>query len=252
MPDLAKTRKAHEVFPMKTVLIVEDDNKVAALLKQYIDEIDHSLETVLFSQAAEAYRFAKDKTVKLFILDIQLLDYKGTSLAKQLRVLPQYKFTPIIFATALSGEELTMYRDVKCHSFLIKPFTKNEFIKAFRDALEMSSQMNNVPKTLRIEQKSFIFEYEISKIVYIESFGKRVAIHTNKDGQALQQDTISGYSLARLLELLSADNFVQCHKSYIANRSYIKKIDKQEMNLYLMRDDIKIPVGEKYRAALWG
>lgn len=237
---------------MGKILIVEDDQKVAALLKQYITEIDGSREIILISRAAEAYRYAKVESLELFILDIQLLDYKGTSLAKQLRALPQYKFTPIIFASALSGEELTMYRDVKCHSFLIKPFTKNEFVKAFRDALEMSKQMTISPKTLRIEQKSFIFEYELSKIVYIESFGKRVIIHTKIDDQTLNQDTISGYSLSRLLESLSGDNFIQCHKSYIANRSYFRKIDKQEMTISLMREDIKIPIGEKYRANLWG
>ncbi|WP_313125938.1 LytR/AlgR family response regulator transcription factor [Proteiniclasticum ruminis] len=237
---------------MGKVLIVEDNQKVASLLKQYITEIDRSLEALSFSRAAEAYRYAKVESVELFILDIQLMDYKGTSLAKQLRALPQYKFTPIIFASALAGEELTMYRDVKCHSFLIKPFTKNEFTKAFRDALEMSNQMNTTSKTLRIEQKSFIFEYEVAKIVYVESFGKRVIIHSNKDGHALNQDTISGYSLTRLLESLSADNFIQCHKSYLVNRSYIRKIDKQEMILSVMRDDIKIPIGEKYKGNLWG
>jgi DNA-binding LytR/AlgR family response regulator len=233
------------------ILIVEDDKKVALLLQQYINEIDPSLETVLFSKAAEAYRYAKEESAGLFLLDIQLMDYKGTSLAKQLRALPQYKFTPIIFASALAGEELSMYRDVKCHSFLIKPFTKNEFSKAFRDAFELSNQMNHSPKTLRIEQKSFVFTYEIPNIVYVESFGKRVFIHTKK-GETLNEDRISGYSLSRLLELLSDENFVQCHKSYLVNRSYIQKINKQEMTITLMGDDKTIPIGETYRADLWG
>lgn len=239
---------------MKKIIIVEDDKKVAVLFRQFISEIDRSLETALFARAGEAYQYAKDETTHLFILDIQLLDYKGTSLAKQLRALPQYKFTPIIFVTALAGEELTMYRDVKCHSFLVKPFTKNEFIKAFRDALEMSDKMKDTVdvKTLRIEQKSFIFEYEISKIVYIESFGKKIVIHTNnKDGRTLNQDTISGYSLARLYEMLALNNIVQCHKSYLVNRAYIRKIDKQDMAIFL-QGDVKIPIGEKFRANVWG
>ena len=41
-------------------------------------------------------QYAKANDVSLFILDIQLEDYKGTSLAKQLRELPEYKYTPII------------------------------------------------------------------------------------------------------------------------------------------------------------
>lgn len=235
---------------MKRIIIVEDDKKVGVLFQQFINEIDGNIETVLFARAGEAYQYAKDETVHLFILDIQLLDYKGTSLAKQIRALPKYKFTPIIFATAMAGEELSMYRDVKCHSFLIKPFTKNEFEKAFRDALEMSDKMKDVPKTIRIKQKSFIFEYELSNIVYIESIGKRVIIHTNKDSQATNQDIISGYSLARLLQILSNDNFIQCHKSYLVNRTYIRKIDKQEMTV-LLGKDLQIPIGEKYKSNVW-
>jgi two-component system LytT family response regulator len=235
----------------KKVLIVEDDKKVAALLRQYIGEIDPSLETALFSRAAEAYRSAVDEAVGLFILDIQLSDYKGTSLARQIRALPQYKFTPIVFESALAGEELTMYRDVKCHSFLIKPFTKSEFAKAFTNALEMGGRMTDAAKTLRIEQKSFVFEYEISKIVYVESFGKKVVIHTDKGGGQVGGDAISGYSLARLLETLAVEGFVQCHKSYLVNRDYIRKIDKRDMSISLMRDDVIIPVGEKYRADVW-
>ena len=67
---------------------------------------------------------------------------KGTNLAKQLRELPEYKYTPIIFETALAGEELSAYRDVKCYSFLVKPFGEEEFAAAFRDALGLSKQMN--------------------------------------------------------------------------------------------------------------
>jgi two-component system LytT family response regulator len=194
------------------ILIVEDDNKIATLLLQLINEIDDTAECTVFDKSGEAYRHAAENEINLFILDIQLLDYKGTSLAKQIRELPQYKFTPIIFASALAGEELSMYRDVKCHSFLIKPFTKDEFKKAFSEALEMSNRMQVAPKTLRIEQKQFIFEYQLPSIVYIESFGKKITIHT-KHGDTLNADSISGYSLARLLEMLPAADFVQCTRA---------------------------------------
>lgn len=234
---------------MKRVLVVEDDKNISALLLQYIAEVDREIECTLFSKAGDAYQFAADNAVHLFIIDIQLVDYKGTSLAKQLRGLPQYKFTPIVFATALASEELGMYRDVKCHSFLVKPFTKDEFIKAFCDALEMGSLMNGPVKRLRIEQKQFIFEYEVSSIVYMESFGKRIVIHTKNSDGTLGQDTISGYSLIKLLQLLSEDNFIQCHKSYLVNRSCIRKVDKQNMAITLMNGQT-IPFGEKYRTNL--
>jgi two-component system LytT family response regulator len=237
---------------MSSILIVEDDKKVGELLRRYIHELDGSATCALFPRAADAYEYASAAAVDLFILDIQLLDYNGASLAKQLRALPQYRFTPILFATALAGEELTMYRDVRCHDFLVKPFTRPEFERAFASALDMSNRLRQPPEKLRIEQKQFVFEYEIPNIIYVESFGKRIVIHSRKDESSLMQDTISGYSLARILEMLRDDDFVQCHKSYLVNRSHIAKIDKREMTISLKRGDVKIPVGDKFRENVWG
>lgn len=94
---------------------------------------------------------------------------------------------------------------------LIKPFTKDEFLNAFSNGLEMSKQISEKPKNLRIEQRQFVFEYELNSIAYIESFGKQLHIHTCINNK-LNEDSISGYSLARILEMLKDDNFIQCHK----------------------------------------
>jgi len=236
---------------MNNILLVEDESSTVKLIKQYISEIDGDTNTISFSKAAEALQYAKKEAVDLFILDIQLLDYKGTSLAMQIRSIPEYKYTPIIFATALAGEELMAYREIKCYSFLIKPFTKAEFKESFSDALGLSKQITIIPKTIRIEQKQFIFEYEIKNIIYIESFGKRVVIHT-KDNNADSGDTISGYSLVKMLELINDSIVVQCHKSFLINREYISKIDKQQRSLYLKYSTAHIPIGEKYQNSLWG
>lgn len=45
--------------------------------------------------------------IDLFILDIQLPDYRGTQLGKHLRALPEYCFTPILFTTELDGETVS-------------------------------------------------------------------------------------------------------------------------------------------------
>ena len=127
---------------MSKILLVEDNPDAVKRIIRYINKIFAELDVVSFPEAGEALQYAKANDVSLFILDIQLEDYKGTSLAKQLRELPEYKYTPIIFETALAGEELSAYRDVKCYSFLVKPFGEEEFAAAFRDALGLSKQMN--------------------------------------------------------------------------------------------------------------
>ena len=161
---------------MSKVLLVEDNTSAVKKIVRYIDNISADLEVHSVSEAGEALQYAKANDVSLFILDIQLEDYKGNSLAKQLRELPEYKYTPIIFETALAGEELSAYRDVKCYSFLVKPFGEEEFVTAFRDALGLSKQMSQQAKTIQIEQKQFILEYVTQDIAYIEAFGKKLSL----------------------------------------------------------------------------
>lgn len=177
---------------MRKIMLVEDNQAAVRRMKQYIKNIDPNLEIYAFAEAGAAYRFAQKELISLFILDIQLTDYKGTSLAKQIRSLPQYKYTPIIFETVLAGEELSAYRDVKCYGFLIKPFGEEEFSQAFCDALGMSEHMEEPSKTIRIEQKQFVLEYVLGEIVFVEAFGKKLVIHTNSLRLGKKQDTISG------------------------------------------------------------
>ncbi len=237
---------------MTNVLLIEDDLTIVKLMKQYITELDPDIKVISFGKATDGLRYAKSQSVDLFLLDIQLEDYKGTSLAKQIRDLPQYKYTPIIFATALAGEELMAYREIKCYSFLVKPFTKGEFLETLKDALSLSKHLEGNTKTIKIEQKQFIFEYEIKNIMFIESFGKKVVIHTSIGKLDNEGDTISGYSLGKILELIDDKSIVQCHKSFLVNKNYIEKIDKVKKNIYLKNSGISIPIGNKYQSALWG
>lgn len=235
---------------MRKIMLVEDNPAAVRRMKQYIKNIDPNLEIHAFAEAGAAYRFAQKELISLFILDIQLTDYKGTSLAKQIRSLPQYKYTPIIFETVLAGEELSAYRDVKCYGFLIKPFGEEEFSQAFCDALGMSEHMEEPSKTIRIEQKQFVLEYVLGEIVFVEAFGKKLVIHTNSLRLGKKQDTISGYTLSGLLDLLGDPAFVRCHKSYLVNRKHIEKIDKANKLIFLREFDTPIPIGNKYYTEL--
>lgn len=233
------------------VLLVEDNLSAVKKIVQYIHNISSEWEVISFSEAGEALQYAKSSDISIFILDIQLEDYKGTSLAKQIRELPEYKYTPIIFETALAGEELSAYRDVKCYSFLIKPFSEEEFADAFRDAMGLSRQINQRVKTISIEQKQFILEYTVSDIAFVEAFGKKLSIHTSNHMRGIKEDSISGYTLSGLLALLDDPSFVQCHKSYFVNTSFIEKIDKSARKIFLRGFKEGIPMGNKYQSALW-
>jgi two component transcriptional regulator len=239
-------REENEVIRMAQILLVEDNAAAAALICQYMKALYSDHQITICATATDAFDWAGKHHIDLFILDIQLPDYRGTELGKYIRAMPEYRFTPILFTTELGGEGLAAYREIKCYDFLIKPFTQEQFLRAVSTALDMGQQMKKPEPILRIEQKQFLFEYELKQIRYIESFGKRLVIHSISQGEDLA-DQISGYSLMRLLELAGKDNLIQCHKSFLINPVFIKKIDKGAKELWLKDCKETIPIGEKYQ-----
>ncbi|MFS0723399.1 LytR/AlgR family response regulator transcription factor [Paenibacillus sp. 1P07SE] len=231
------------------ILIVEDDPHIVKLLLAILRELVSAGQVWTTGESAEALRIAAEQPIDLFVLDIQLTDYKGTTLARQLRGMAPYRYTPIVFATALAGEELIAYREIKCYSFLIKPFTREEVQEALQEALQYRGQLtsDHHRPTIRIEQKSHIFEYEMREIVYIESFGKNLVLHRRESGHGLRADKLAGISLRKMGELLNDPSFVQCHKSYIINKAYLARIDKTVGTAVLTEGAPPIPIGQKYR-----
>lgn len=232
------------------ILIVEDDLKIQNLLIKSINEIDNNIQIKTSISSEKALKIAKNYSIDIFILDIQLIDYKGTQLAKQIRELYKYKYTPIIFATVLANEELSAYREIKCYSFLIKPFTKAEIKNALKEAIDYNDSIEYKIKNIRIEQKSQIFEYDINDIIYIESFRKRKEIYVLTVDKEVIANTISGYSIKALLELIDDEDFIQSHRSYIINKRYIKTIAKDKNHVKLKYVDIPIPIGNVFRRNL--
>ena len=231
---------------LKQILLVEDEEPASKLIKQYVDKFCANCQCASFPSATQALAWARRNRADLFILDIQLPDYRGTELARQIRAMQEYRFTPILFTTELAGEELSAYREIKCYDFLVKPFTEEQFRTAVTSALELGRRMEKRPVVLRVEQRQFVFEYDLKNILYIESFGKRAVIHSLATGRVLA-DQVSGYSLTRFLELAGSGRLIQCHKSYLINPARLEKVDKQQRLLRLRDCPDPIPIGEKYQ-----
>lgn len=231
-------------------LIIEDDQRVQQFLRVALMRLQPTIQIEVTDSAVEALVIAKAKTIDLFIVDIQLVDFKGTDLVKQIRMIPAYRFTPIVFETGIATEELYAYRELKCFYYLVKPYTEVEFAKVMTDVFAFLDYAENTvdEQTLKIEQKGFLFEYYLKEIAYIESFGKKLCLHVERDGK-LEEVMISSYSLKRMLELLD-ERFVQVHKSYIVNRDKSEKVDFAQQTLKLRGVVVALPIGLKYQDVL--
>lgn len=226
------------------ILIVEDNPQISRGIRHIIEEMDSCVEVMTTAYAAKALQYAGSLDISLFILDVQLLDYSGLELAKQLRSMAKHELTPILFITGDANVELEAYRQTQCHRFISKPFVMGEVRKAIMPFIKNQHGELNKSKKLILKQRGFGISIDQDDILYLEAANRRVRIVTRQE-----QTEVASYTLGGMLEHLT-DDFLQCHKGYIVNTKWIVRFDRMMSTIQLKDHKELIPVGDKYRDML--
>lgn len=228
---------------MANILIVEDEITIASGLDNIVKSIDNDIETTITGYAEEAFNMASSDDFDLFLLDIELLDYSGLTLAGELREMDKYKLTPIIFITALPSKELLAFKEIHCYDYIVKPFKEETVRDAVNTILKYGVKKEQY---ISFDLKDFMYRIKMDDIIYLEAVQRKIEVVTTKE-----RFQVSNYTLNGLQDELT-DNFVRCHRGYIVNTLYISRIDKVQNVLDLEYTDIRIPIGRSFKEALGG
>lgn len=96
----------------------------------------------------------------------------------------------------------------------------------------------NIEQILTFKMGYSYIQIKSSQIIYIESYGHYLIIHT-KSGEYKVRDQLN-----HVINLLNRNQFIQIHKSYIVNKLMIKETKSNEI---VLLHDCVLPIGRKYK-----
>jgi DNA-binding response OmpR family regulator len=126
----------------KTILIIDDDEKLNRLLKDYLGNYGFSVESA--TRPEEGIKKIKTILPQLIILDVMLPGMNGFEVCKQIR---RSHTIPILMLTA-RGEvtDRIVGLELGADDYLAKPFEPRELVARIESILRRTGQSTAIPK----------------------------------------------------------------------------------------------------------
>ena len=220
-------------------IIIEDEPLAAEVLTDYIRQVPFLQLKQVCTDAIYAMERLKSDEIDLMFLDIHLPKLKGLDFLEALKTPPHVIITSAYKEYALQGYELNVI------DYLLKPIRFNRFLKAVNKLNQHKEQhIHQTAAAVSAERKSFFFnvgkkriKIYLDEILYIESLREYVRI-TTKDKSILTK-----FQLNEIEDLLSKNNFLRIHRSFIAAKDKIAAFSATDVEI----NNKSIPIGRSYK-----
>ena len=148
----------------RTVLVVDDENRITSLLKAYLEGQGFSVATA--ANGREALFVARQEKPDLIILDLMMPEMDGYEF---MRLHRKERETPIILLTAkVEEDDKVLGLELGADDYVTKPFSPRELTSRVRAVLRRSGQ--GMPKTEVFRVKGLILDRD-SHLVTLDDEG---------------------------------------------------------------------------------
>src|SRR6187200_2917913 len=129
---------------MQTILIVDDEPRIAALARDYLEHAGFAVATAGDGPAALAH--VKRERPDLVVLDLGLPGLDGLDVTRRLREDPSTAALPIVMLTARDDEiDKLLGLELGADDYLTKPFSPRELVARVRAVLRRSERGATTP-----------------------------------------------------------------------------------------------------------
>jgi two-component system response regulator ResD len=124
---------------MEKILVIDDDEEIRKLIKDFLQKENFGVDTAKNGKTAVDMVSREPKTYQLAVLDIMLPDISGVDVCKQIR---RFSNIPIIMLTAKSDDvDKIVGLEVGADDYLTKPFNPKELVARIKAILRRSSML---------------------------------------------------------------------------------------------------------------
>lgn len=219
-------------------IIVEDEPLAAEVLQDYVMQVPFLNLKGVCTDALYAMEMLQKEKIDLMFLDIHLPKLKGLDFLKTLNRPPRVIITTAYHEYALQGYEHNVL------DYLLKPVEFSRFLQAVNKLNATPSSAAVIIEPARPE-KEFLF-FNVSKkkvkilldeILYIESLKEYIRLVT-KD-----KTIITKFQLGQVEELLSKNNFLRIHRSFIVAKDKVDAFTATDVEI----NNKQLPIGRSYK-----
>lgn len=205
---------------MKLKCIIIDDEPIARkVLQEFIEEVDYLELAGQAENPMRAIPLIENNSIDIVFLDINMPRINGIEFLKNSRLQAS-----IIMTTAYTEYAVEAY-GLDVLDYLVKPISFERFLKACTKAKE-SITFKKVRESLAVTADHFFIKHnnQIEKVyyndlLYAEAMMNYVMLYTDSKKMMVY------ITIKSLEEQLPAAIFIKVHKSFIVNKTKIKSIE---------------------------
>jgi len=220
-------------------IIIEDEPLAAEVLQDYIRQVPFLELACCCSDAFYAMDSLQKFDIDLMFLDIHLPKMKGLDLIKVLKKPPKIIITTAYQEYALQGYEFNVI------DYLLKPIEFSRFLKAVNKIEQTKEIVLPARPAAPLTERAFLFfnvgkkkvKVFLDEILYIESMKEYIRVNTKS------KSVLTKFKLSQVDGLLSENNFLRIHRSFIVAKDKIEAFSATEVELGGKR----LPIGRSYK-----
>jgi len=234
------------------VLIVEDDKLQRISLKKMVQEIDKTINIYECEDKDEALEITCMNNIDIFYIDISLKNSSGLDFAIELRKIPRYEFSLIIFLTTHIEYINQAFKEVHCYDYILKPYDISDVMNMTKRYILNGNNISGTKKAKRYVvfevRKGIKVKIFVDEIFFIEIELRTCLVHTVNGVYKINK-----LALKNIIKLINCTNILQCHKSFAVNINHIREIqhiDNKLSEIHFENYDKNALLGYKFKSTI--